>query len=420
MMCVPAEVRIFNRRFARFRDSAVLLARYAHLRGWIALLQAAFATCGLSLFTPAYKALGDDHATPHSGEINRAMLGFVEAGEISGAVVLIARDGKIIHFGAVGAADIDQPRSMKPSSMFAIASMTKPIVATAALMLQDEGKLSVEDKVSQYLPKFASLTLNDGTPAARPITIRDCLTHTSGLTGAQTFVGTLKSGVDELATRPLAFQPGARWQYSPGLNIVGRIIEVVTKQPLQDFLEQRMFRPLHMESTTFFPGPEHAQRLAVLYGPNEDAELVPQPNQIKNATAPLPSGGLFSTAKDMFHFYQMVLDRGVFKGQRIVSEAAVAQMTSQQTGELKTGFTPGNCWGLGWCVVRHPQGVTESVSPGTFGHGGAFGTQGWVDPQTKMIYILMIQRTKLPNSDASDMRKAVHDLGTKFLKQPND
>ena len=124
-----------------------------------------------------------------------------------------------------------------------------------------------------------------------------------------------------------------------------------------------------------------------------------------NVKGPNPSGGLVSCAADLARFYLMVLNDGVWEGTRIVSADSVRQMTSPQTGELKTGFTPGNCWGLGWCIVRQPEGVTGMLSPGTFGHGGAFGTQGWVDPTTRTVFVLMIQRTKFGNSDGADIRK---------------
>ncbi len=159
--------------------------------------------------------------------------------------------------------------------------------------------------------------------------------------------------------------------------------------------------------------------MATLYELNKNKQsLVPAQNFIVDFTdvkAPNPSGGLLSSARDMFRFYKMVLNEGAWRGKRIVSAEAVRQMTSCQTGDLKTGFTPGNCWGLGWCIVREPQGVTGMLSPGTFGHGGAFGTQGWVDPTTQSIYVLMIQRRNLPNSDASDMRRQFQALAAKSV-----
>ncbi|QDV43674.1 Esterase EstB [Stieleria neptunia] len=351
--------------------------------------------------------------------INAAMQTFVEQGKISGAVTLVGHRGKIVHLGAVGLADIEAQKEMRTFTMFSIASMTKPIVATAVMILQDEGKLSVDDKVSQYIPAYKDLKLKDGTTPSREITIRDAITHTSGLAGDQLFDGSLEEAVDQLAERPLAFEPGTKWKYSPGLNVAGRIVEIVSGQPLQTFLQERIFTPAKMTSTTFFPDPKQQRRIATLYGPGDEGQsLVAVANRIStpgDVKAPNPSGGLFATARDMFRFYQMVLNQGKLRKQRVVSEEAVEQMTSPQTGDLETGFTPGNCWGLGWCIIREPQGVTETLSPGTFGHGGAFGTQGWVDPKTQTIYVLMIQRTKMGNSDGSDVRETFQQVAGEAL-----
>ncbi len=368
-------------------------------------------------------ALGQETAVqktaPTIAAIDNAMESFVENGTISGAVTLVGHQGKIAHLSAVGLADIESEKEMKPFSRFAIASMTKPITATAVMILQDEGKLSIDDKVSKYLPAFAKLKLKNGESPSREITIRDAITHTSGLAGTQVFDSTLAEAVDELSGRPLAFEPGTKWQYSPGLNVAGRIVEIVAEMPLEDFLSKRIFEPLEMKNTTFFPDKKQQRMIATLYGPgDDDGSLVTAENHIADPASvkgPNPSGGLFSSARDMFRFYQMVLNEGRFRGKRIVSKEAVEQMTSPQTDDLETGFTPGNCWGLGWCIVRQPQEVTAMLSPGTFGHGGAFGTQGWVDPQTKTIYVLMIQRTKLPNSDASDMRKTFQQVASDSL-----
>ncbi len=293
----------------------------------------------------------------------------------------------------------------------------------SCLILQDEGKLSVDDKVSKYLPEFAAVKLLGDESPRREITIGDLMTHTSGLSGSQVFSGSLADAVSELATRPLAFEPGTRWQYSPGLNVAGRVVEVVAGQPLEEFLQQRIFTPLQMDHTTFYPDEKLRQRLAKIYQPGaREGTLEAVDNHITNHSkenGPNPSGGLVSNARDLYRFYQMVLGGGTFRGTRVLSEEAVSQMTSPQTGELETGFTPGNCWGLGWCVVREPQGVTAAVSKGTFGHGGAFGTQGWVDPQTDTIYVLLMQRTKFGNSDASEMREAFQQAAAESLAQPN-
>jgi len=345
---------------------------------------------------------------------------FVEAKQISGAVTLVAHKGKVVHLEAVGEADIATHRPMTKETLFAVASMTKPITATAVMILQDEKKLSVDDLVSKYIPQFKDARLSEGRPN-REITIRDVLTHTSGLSGDQAVTGSLVKTAEELATRPLKFEPGTKWEYSPGLNVAGRVIEVVSGQRFEDFLAKCIFTPLKMTSTSFDLTPERKKSVALLYQPGKDKKSIepvyPQLSPGSGTPAYGPSGGLFSTASDMARFYQMVLNGGELDGQRIVSKEAVQKMTSVQTDELVTGFTPGNGWGLGWCVVREPQGVTKMLSAGTFGHGGAWGTQGWVDPKRETIFVLMIQRKDFGNADGSDIRGAFQQIAADALRE---
>jgi CubicO group peptidase (beta-lactamase class C family) len=378
----------------------------------------------LLLFVSTGVVLGQEPsekiALPLLKPVDAVMQRFVDQGQVAGAVTLVAHDGKVVHLGAVGLAEINSEKQMQTHKMFSIASMTKPVTATAVMILQDEGKLNIDDNISKYLPEYKNVKLQNGSAPNREITIRDVVTHTSGLAGNQVFDSSLKDAVDQLATRPLKFQPGTKWQYSPGLNVAGRVVEVVAGKPFEEFVQQRIFDPLQMTNTSFFPNDKQQARIAGLYrmdGPNKTlAEIDNRIVDPSNVKAPNPSGGLFSTARDMFRFYQMILSGGQLRrGDRIVSEQAVKEMTQPQTGDLVTGFTPGNCWGLGWCIVREPQGVTESLSSGTFGHGGAFGTQGWVDPETQTIYVLMIQRADLPNSDGSEIRKTFHKVAGKAL-----
>ncbi|MCH5376509.1 MAG: beta-lactamase family protein, partial [Planctomycetes bacterium] len=353
---------------------------------------------GLAKVPPAKAGMDADRLA----QIAQCMRAQVTDGQISGAVNLVARDGKIVYLNAVGLADVETARAMEPDTMFAIASMTKPVTATAVMILKDEGKLALQDPVSKYIPQFAEVKY-EGQPPAREITLRDLLTHTSGVGGSQQNQGSLEATAEAIARQPLLFQPGTKWSYSPGLTVCGRVIEVVSGQPFQQFLSERIFKPLGMNDTTFFPNASQQQRLATLYKPGAEKGTIQATahwlTDLGSDRTPNPSGGLFSTAEDMARFYQMILDGGRWGDRQIVSAESVRQMTTCQTGDLKTGFTDGNCWGLGWCVVRHPQGVTAMLSPGTFGHGGAFGTQGWVDPERRMIFVLMIQRTGFGNSD---------------------
>lgn len=357
--------------------------------------------------------------SPVAPLINKSMEPFIAQRMAAGVVTLVAHDGKIKHLGAIGQRNLETGKEMTPGTLFSIASMTKPITATALMILQDEGKLDLNDPLSKYLPAFADAKLESGEAVNRPLTIRDAITHTAGLKGDQLFTGTLADAVDELGTRPLAFQPGTKWQYSPGLNVAGRIVEIVADQPFEDFVQERILAPLKMNNTTFYPNQAQRKRVAAIYAPTEDeTALVAVPNRITDLTdanGPNPSGGLVSNARDLFRFYQMILNGGELQGQRVLSTAAVELMTSPQTGDLETGFTPGNCWGLGWCIINEPQGVTEMLSPGSFGHGGAFGTQGWIDPTTKTIYVLLIQRTKFGNSDGSEIRKTFQQSANEAL-----
>ncbi len=363
---------------------------------------------------------GEDVSEQGLAKIAPRMREFVDARQISGAVTLVARRGKILYQEAVGEADIATHRPMTKDTLFGIASMTKPITATAIMILQDEKKLSIDDLVSKYIPQFKDARIGD-VPLTREITIRDLLTHTSGLTGSQAVNESLEKNAGELARRPLKFEPGTKWEYSPGLNVCGRIIEVVSGQTYESFLEQRIFSPLKMTDTTFRPTDEQLKRIALLYMPGEDKKSIVaakgQPFDGAVARPPGPSGGLFSTAADLFRFYQMVLNGGELDRHRIVSKEAIQQMITVQTGDLQTGFTPGNGWGLGWCIVRDPQGVTKMLSRGTYGHGGAWGTQGWIDPKTETIFVLLIQRKDFGNSDASDVRGAFQQLAVDALEK---
>jgi CubicO group peptidase (beta-lactamase class C family) len=365
------------------------------------------------LVTATKKAESGDKTASSGAKVDRlaqipsAMQAFVDRKKVAGVVTLVANRKGVLHVAAVGYADLEQKFPMKANTLFAIASMTKPIAGTAVMILKDEGKLSLDDPVSKYIPEFKSASLKSGLPK-RPITIRDIVTHTSGLVGSQQSAGSLKETAIALANRPLGFEPGTKWQYSPGLTVAGRIVEVVSGQPFDVFLQKRIFGPLKMNDTTFHPNAAQQKRLAKIYAPGKDGKsLVVTTSWIAKVDpkrSPNPSGGLFSTASDLAKFYRMVLNNGELDGARILSPTAVLEMTTILTGDLKTGFTDGNGWGVGWCVVRKPQGVTAMLAPGSCGHGGAFGTQGWIDRRNNRIYVLMIQRSGFGNADGSDIR----------------
>jgi CubicO group peptidase (beta-lactamase class C family)/acetyl esterase/lipase len=358
--------------------------------------------------------------TPPSVEVIRERMGqSITAREIAGAVTLVATPDRVIHLDASGHASLEPSEPMQTDAIFWIASMSKPVLATLLLMLQDEGLLSVDDPVEKYLPEFKDLKTADGKPAR--VTIRHLLTHTSGMgeiSAAQAReCRTLADAIPLYITRPVAFTPGSKWAYcQSGINTGGRIAEVVTGEPLDKLLQRRLFGPLGMKDTTFYLTEQQLPRLARSYRRTDKGELEPTAIGFlhgKSPTSrdrfPAPNGGLFSTAADYARFCQMVLRGGELDGKRYLKPETVKLMTTIQTGDLKTGFTPGNGWGLGWCVVREPQGITAMLSPGSFGHGGAYGTQAWIDPAAKRIYILMVQRATFPNSDASDVRRGFQE-----------
>jgi CubicO group peptidase (beta-lactamase class C family) len=350
----------------------------------------------------------------------------VDAGEIAGAVTLVTGPERVLHLDAVGMADREAGVPLKTDAIFWIASMTKPITATAVLMLQDEGKLSVEDPVGKYIPELAHLKTADGVEHV--VTIRHLLTHTSGMSEISQDEArsshTLADVIPHYAAKPLQFVPGSRWTYcQSSINTAARVVERVSGQSFPEFLEKRLFGPLGMKDTTFYLTPEQEKRLAKSYARTPEGELKEAPNVIllgKRATDrdrfPAANGGLFSTARDYGAFARMILNRGSLNGKQYLKPESVALMTSIRTGDLQTGFTPGNGWGLGWCVIREPQGVTGMLSPGTFGHGGAYGTQAWIDPVQRRAYILMVQRSNFPNSDASDVRRDFQQAAVEGLK----
>jgi CubicO group peptidase (beta-lactamase class C family) len=206
------------------------------------------------------------------------------------------------------------------------------------------------------------------------------------------------------------------------MDTLGHIVEVISGQSFDEFLNDQFFKPLGMQHTSFHPSKRQSSRLAKTYQKDKETGALKEA-KIHILKAPLwdkqrtvrPAGGLFSTAEDLFYFYQMMLNRGVWKGNRILSEEAINELTKTQTGDIKTGFTEGMSWGLGFQVVKAPQGVTSMLSPGTFGHGGAYATQSWADPVHQSIYILMIQRRGFPNGDNSPVRKAFQQAATQLL-----
>jgi CubicO group peptidase (beta-lactamase class C family) len=369
--------------------------------------------------------------------IRERMQRFVDDGVIAGAVTVVGSSKGIASTEAVGKRTLDDKDPMPKDALFRIASMTKPITAAGIMILVDDGKLSIDDPVEKHLPEFRGqmLIAERGDDRlvlkkpARKITLRDLLTHTSGLPSyppglSDIYVKrnyTLAESILAVSQRPLEFEPGSRWSYcNSGIDTLGRVIEVASGQPYETFLAKRIFDPLGMKNTTFHPGKGQLARIAATYG-TKDGKLVLAPNSLlgppTGAKHPIPAGGLYSTGADLAQFYRMLLGGGSLDGKRVLSEASLKEMTKVQTGELKCGFVPGMGFGLGVGVVRKPEGVTAMLSEGSFGHGGAFATQSWADPKRDLFVILLIQRTGMPNGDASDLRRVLQQTAVDAIKK---
>jgi len=325
------------------------------------------------------------------------MKSYVDQGTASGFVTIVVRHGHVASLDAVGYQDREAKIPMRTDTIFRIASMTKSFTVAGVMILIDEGRLSLLDPVEQFLPEFKGMKVNpcaashaspnqscDPVDTARPIT-----------SGSDPFKS-LAERVSVGAHVELLAQPGTKWIYSQiGYAALGRLIEVSSGKPYEEFLAERLFQPLGMKDTCFFLPPEKQSRLAAMYTLDATGKLAraawPSPASVK---VPAPEGGAMTTASDMARFYQMLLNKGTLNGKRILSAAAVAAMTTNQTGDLtNVEFSPGLGMGLSFGVVKDVVGTFRYQSIGTYCKGGAYRTYGWADPAKDMSAIILFQRT---------------------------
>ncbi|HZF00210.1 MAG TPA: serine hydrolase domain-containing protein [Planctomycetota bacterium] len=341
-------------------------------------------------------------ALPPQQSTKEALQPFVDRHALAGAVALVATKDQVLSVETVGYMDVQAQTKMRPDAMFWIASQSKPITATIVMMLVDEERIALDDPVEKYLPEFKGQMVVVEQDAqhtllkkpVHPITIRNVLSHTSGMKFSSPMeqptldMMTLKDAVRSYAMMPLQHEPDSKYQYSnAGINTAARILEVVSGLKYEDFLQKRLFDPLGLKDTTFWPNEEQVSRLAKGYRPNatkDDLEettisqlTYPLPDRRRQ---PMPAGGLFSTAADVARFCQMIFNGGTLDGKRYLSESAVQQMTSKQTAEaLKDGY------GLGW-----------STGGGNTGHGGAMATNMNIDSKHGIITVFMVQASGFP------------------------
>jgi CubicO group peptidase (beta-lactamase class C family) len=348
----------------------------------------------------------------------------IDAGSFTGAVTLVARNGRIARLEAQGLMDLEHKTPMRKDGIFRIMSMTKPIIGTAILMMMEEGKVRLQDPVSKFIPEWKNMVVavSQGdappagvapgnsnppkyytVPAEREVTVRDLLTHTSGLVSGRIsgYVNrsvaagpreTLADYVPRLGRVPLEFQPGTRWAYSAaaGFDVLSRIVEVTSGMPINEFLQKRLFDPLAMRDTTYIP-PNNNPRLVTRYTRSADGLQPGEDPAFMNGVYFSGGGGLFSTATDYAQFALMLANGGELDGRRILSPRAVELMGSVFAPDTLPGRPAGESYGLSVRVVTDPAARNTFLTEGSFGWSGAFGTHFWVDPKKHLIAIAMTQ-----------------------------
>ena len=355
---------------------------------------------------------------------------FIDAGELAGAVTLVARRGRLVHQNAMGVKDLASGEPLRTDTLFRIYSMTKPVTGVAMMILHDEGKWRPEDPIARHLPAFEGVKVFAGldaggapileTPRRAP-TLRDLLTHTAGLSygfdpndpvdklyiGAKVWgSASLGEMAGRIAALPLAYHPGEKWLYSLAMDVQGAIIEKLSGQSLPEFMRTRIFEPLGMTDTAFHTPPQKKARRATIYRMSETRGLVPAdlPMLPEAETPPAPAsggGGLISSAGDYARFAQMLLNGGEFGGKRIVSAAALKlQMSNHLSDEILAGgygiglqqIRPGYGHGFDGAVFHDPDAAGIPVGKGTYQWDGAAGTWFWVDPVNDLLFVGLIQR----------------------------
>jgi CubicO group peptidase (beta-lactamase class C family) len=328
---------------------------------------------------------------------------FVEQGTMAGAATLIARSGKVVSLEAIGYQDLESKKPMRADTIFDIRSVTKPVTAIGIMILMEEGKLALNEPIEKYLPEFRA---TGKTQDARSrITILHLLTHTSGmpLNRPQEIEDitirrdrTLADVVAILSTQEPDFEPGTQFRYySGGFAILGRIIEVVSGKPYEQFIKERIFDPLGMKDSFFFIPAGKRDRVASVYR-LQDGKLSRWEEidaYTRNAKYPGPEFGMYSTAADLAALCQMMLNGGSFKGKRILSRMSVETMTQNHTINIKSAITQRPAYqGLGWGLSGDPMDAFPLTSTGSYGHNGAFGAVIWIDPKKGLIRIFLEHR----------------------------
>lgn len=365
-------------------------------------------------------------STERLARITRAMQGYIDRNEIPGVVTLVARHGKVVHLEALGYRDVEKGAPLGTDSIFRIASMTKPFVSVAAMMLFEEGHFLLSDPISKWLPEFSDLKISiasadglqrrplDTIPTTSPITVQHILTHTSGLannyrglnnaeylriSARENVKETIGDFVKRLARLPLNFEPGTDWEYSRATCVVGRLVEVISGQTLDVFMRKRILEPLGLPDTHFYLPVSKLSRFTSQYRPDDSGKiLLAQAADKESSYVKEPhlyfsgSGGLVSTVSDYFRFLQMMLNGGKLDDTRLLGKKTVELMTVNHIGNETVWLRgPGYGFGLGFSVLQDRGLAGNPASVGSYGWGGAYCTFFWVDPSESIIGVMMTQ-----------------------------
>jgi len=375
--------------------------------------------------------------------IDQMVKGYIDEHWLNGAVAIIYRNGQLAYLKAFGTDDVDKNIPMKKDAIFRIASQTKALTSVSILILQEEGKLLIDDPVSKYIPEFQKQQVLDKfnekdssyltVPAKREVTIRDLLTHTSGIgyagigtvemkaiyaksaipSGLGFFDASLLDKMKALGKLPLAFQPGEKWMYGLNTDLLGCLVEVISGMTLEGFIRKKICEPLQMNDTWFNLPREKAGRLTTVYTEDSLKRIVKWANGFFGVDPAYPlqakhyfsgGAGLCSTANDYAIFLQMMLNGGSYHGHRILSRRSVEMMTHGQLGFLFNGV---DNFGLGFEVVTEKGAAKGPWSEGSFSWGGFFGTSYWADPKEKLVCLFMTQQTPNSHGDVAEKFKAL-------------
>jgi CubicO group peptidase (beta-lactamase class C family) len=359
----------------------------------------------------------------------------VDQQSIPGAVALVARHGKVALLEAVGWRDVEKRKPMLTDSIFQIMSMTKNFTGVAVMMLAEEGKIDLRAPIEDYLPEFRGIQVQEkqangpGTtyPPKHAPTVWQLMSHTSGLGGdpdgeladnPRNMRVPLPEAVRFYGRSRLQFEPGTHWSYSNmGIAALGRLVEVISGEDYVHFVSAHILEPLGMKDSFFFPPDDKKDRIALVYK-HAEGKLVRAGDEIlagdaakyrAGAKYPAPEFGLYSTAGDLVNFYRMLLAGGEFNGRRYLSRQAIHTMTRVFTPDVKpSGWLGGTGYGLTFEIVNQPEGTLLLHSPGTFGHGGAFGTEGWMDPKNDLIRVMLVQ---VSDGSSNAPRSVVMQIG---------